>query len=216
MKKVYTIGRDLQNDIVIDDPTDEVSRLHATIRFSGRKMFLIDQSQNGTYVNGMRMSVNEEVPITRKDKVSFANRVELDWRLVPNASPDSKKILSYVITGVIIIAAIAAIIWGIKSFLGGNKGDTGEEQKIENVDNSGSGTSDEGIGTSDQDTEETPEVEPSEKDNENTVEENTQETSGSSGSSRKVGSKSEGTTDNDTKTEEPVKQDPPVSDIPLY
>ena len=59
MKKVYTIGRDPQSDIVINDNTDVVSRLHATIRIEGSKMFLIDQSQNGTYVNGMRMSVNE-------------------------------------------------------------------------------------------------------------------------------------------------------------
>lgn len=86
MKKVYTIGRDLQSDIVIEDDSDVISRLHATIRFDGSKMYIIDQSQNGTYVNGMRMSANEEVPVSRKDTISFANVTELDWSRLPDPS----------------------------------------------------------------------------------------------------------------------------------
>lgn len=110
MKKIYTIGRDAQSDIVIDDSTDVVSRLHATIRIEGRKMFLIDQSQNGTYVNGMRMSAAEEIPVTRDDVVSFANVVELDWEQIPNPAKRQAKILAF---SAIALIAISATVVGI-------------------------------------------------------------------------------------------------------
>lgn len=109
MKKIYTIGRDAQSDIVIDDSTDVVSRLHATIRIEGRKMFLIDQSQNGTYVNGMRMSAAEEIPVTRDDVVSFANVVELNWEQIPNPAKRQAKILAF---SAIALIAISATVVG--------------------------------------------------------------------------------------------------------
>ena len=121
MKKVYTIGRDLQNDIVLNDQSDVISRLHATIRFDGTKMFLIDQSQNGTYVNGMRMSSNEEVPISRKDTVSFANVANLDWSLLPDpGKAKTKKTLLFAA----IILAIALILWVVFSFVKPDKQQT--------------------------------------------------------------------------------------------
>lgn len=84
MNKVYTIGRDSTCDIVIMDPTDVVSRLHATLKVNGNgKYVLIDQSTNGTYVNGIRMTTNEEVPVTRKDVISFAHIRDLDWNKIP-------------------------------------------------------------------------------------------------------------------------------------
>ena len=79
MKKIYTIGRGEECDIVIADNTDVISRLHATIRVEANdKIFLVDQSRNGTYVNGMKMSSNVEVPVSRKDVVSFAHIYNLD------------------------------------------------------------------------------------------------------------------------------------------
>ena len=84
MKKIYTIGRDGGCDIVIPDSTDVISRLHATIRVeSNDKIYLTDQSRNGTYINGMKMSSNVEIPVSRKDVVSLAHIYELDWSLVP-------------------------------------------------------------------------------------------------------------------------------------
>lgn len=45
MKKIYTIGRGEECDIVIPDNTDIISRLHATIRVeSNGKIYLTDQS----------------------------------------------------------------------------------------------------------------------------------------------------------------------------
>lgn len=123
MKKVYTIGRDPQGDIVINDNTDVVSRLHATIRMEGSKMFLIDQSQNGTYVNGMRMSANEEIPVTREDIISFANVVELDWSLLPDPKMAQMRTIGIVFAALI---AIAAIVVGILYFMD-DKGKTTNE-----------------------------------------------------------------------------------------
>lgn len=124
MKKVYTIGRDPQSDIVINDNTDVVSRLHATIRIEGCKMFLIDQSQNGTYVNGMRMSANEEIPVTREDTISFANVAELDWTLLPDPNKARMKTIGIVVA---VLIAIAAIIFSVLYFIDNKNKKTYEE-----------------------------------------------------------------------------------------
>ena len=80
MAKVYTIGRDPSCDIRIDDATDVISRIHATLKdYGGGRYAIIDQSLNGTYINGMRMASNEEIPVSRKDVVSFAHIRDLDW-----------------------------------------------------------------------------------------------------------------------------------------
>ena len=131
MKKVYTIGRDSQNDVVIEDPSDVVSRVHATIRFDGTKMYIIDQSQNGTYVNGMRMEANEEVPVTRKDNVSFANVAELDWKSVPDPQKAVMRSL-FLVTGLLMLLAL--LIFGGLYYLK-NKGsdNPSNPQETENV-----------------------------------------------------------------------------------
>lgn len=113
MKKVYTIGRDLQSDIVIEDDSDVISRLHATIRFDGSKMYIIDQSQNGTYVNGMRMSANEEVPVSRKDTISFANVAELDWNRLPDPN---KARMKKIWIAIFSLLALFLIVWAILHF----------------------------------------------------------------------------------------------------
>lgn len=124
MKKVYTIGRDPQSDIIINDNTDVVSRLHATIRIEGCKMFLIDQSQNGTYVNGMRMSANEEIPVTREDTISFANVAELDWTLLPDPKKAQMRTIGIVVAALI---AIAAIVFAVLYFMD-DKGNTTNDE----------------------------------------------------------------------------------------
>lgn len=110
MKKIYTIGRDPQNDIVINDPTNVVSRSHATIKIDGSKISIIDQSQNGTYVNGMRMSSNQEFPVTRKDTISFANVAELDWSLIPDPRKAYVKVFSMAVLGTVVLAGIISAV----------------------------------------------------------------------------------------------------------
>lgn len=49
-KKVFKIGRHLDNDLVLNDPT--VSRFHAEIHYSESQFILVDQySSAGTYLN---------------------------------------------------------------------------------------------------------------------------------------------------------------------
>jgi len=62
------IGRDQQNDVVLDDP--RVSRKHAEIRLRLGRYTLYDlQSTNGTYVNGRRVA---EVVLNDGDQISVA------------------------------------------------------------------------------------------------------------------------------------------------
>lgn len=106
MKKILTIGRDAQCDICINDSTDVVSRNHAVLEIGKNgKYFITDQSRNGTYVNGMRISQNEKVPVTRNDVISLAHVRELDWAVVPKGTN------AMLITGIAVaVAAVIAVV----------------------------------------------------------------------------------------------------------
>lgn len=110
--KVYSIGREGGCDIVIHDNTDVISRRHATLNvLPSGKMTIVDQSHNGTYVNGIRISPNVPVPVTRKDNVSLAHVARLDWNLVPKpVSP-----MRYALYAFIGLIVVAGCIWGYKS-----------------------------------------------------------------------------------------------------
>lgn len=115
MKKIYTIGRDEGCDIVIPDNTDISSRLHATLRVeSNDRIYLTDQSRNGTYINGMKMSSNVEIPVSRKDIISFAHIYDLDWSLIPR---QKNNILKKPTILLVFILALAAITFTITSYL---------------------------------------------------------------------------------------------------
>lgn len=119
--KTYSIGRDLNCDIVINDSTDVISRRHALLNVtSSGKMTIIDQSSNGTYVNGIRISQNVPVPVTRKDIISLAHVAKLDWNQVPR----SNQWVNYVIAIVVGIVVIVGIIFGIKEFKSNDDIDT--------------------------------------------------------------------------------------------
>lgn len=117
--KVYSIGRELGCDIVINDSTDVISRRHATLNVeSSGKMTIVDTSHNGTYVNGIRISSNVPVPVTRKDNISFAHVARLDWNQVPNPSA---KILRYVLIALLAIALVVGGVLLVKALLNSNK-----------------------------------------------------------------------------------------------
>ena len=95
MKKIYTIGRDEGCDIVIPDNTDVISRLHATIRIeAGDKIFLTDQSRNGTYINGMKMTSNVEIPVSRKRRGVICPY--LQFRLVDGSQKEKQCTENYI------------------------------------------------------------------------------------------------------------------------
>lgn len=104
--KSYLIGREGDCNIVLNDPTDVTSRHHAllTVSSSG-KMTITDQgSSNGTYINGIMITPNVPVPVTRKDVVSFAHVITLDWNLIPKSGIWWR----YLIGGLAVAAVIAA------------------------------------------------------------------------------------------------------------
>ena len=101
--KALSIGREQGCDIVINDSTDVISRRHAILNISSSgKITIVDQSHNGTYVNGIRISQNVPVPVTRKDIISFAHVAKLDW----NAVPKSNSTMSYIIMGIVGVLVI--------------------------------------------------------------------------------------------------------------
>lgn len=125
-----TIGREADNQIVLNDPTDVTSRHHAVLMImSNGKMTITDQSANGTYINGQRISPNVPVPVTRKDTISFAHQCTLDWERVPK----SGQWLTYVFIGLAVAAvATLAIIFGSKLINKNEKGGN-EKQDMEEV-----------------------------------------------------------------------------------
>jgi len=127
--KIYSIGRETGCNIVINDSTDVISRRHAILSVDSMgKMTITDQSHNGTYVNGIRLSSNVAVPVTRKDNISFAQIARLDWKLIP----DPTKIYKYIAAGIIGVIALAALtVGGIFIFRDNGGGDDPEPPVIE-------------------------------------------------------------------------------------
>ena len=104
--KSYSIGRDTACDIVLTDSTDVISRRHAVLTVtSAGKMTITDQSTNGTYVNGIKITPNAPVPVTRKDTVSFAHIATLDWDLIPRS-----KVGLFCIIGAVLLAIIGVLV----------------------------------------------------------------------------------------------------------
>lgn len=126
--KVYSIGREMDCDIVINDNTDVISRRHAILSVDNfGKMTITDQSQNGTYVNGIRLSSNVAVPVSRRDNISFAQISRLDWSLIPNPT----KIYKYIAASILGILLLAFLIWGgLKLFNGGNSNKPSVENQV--------------------------------------------------------------------------------------
>lgn len=111
--KAYSIGREGACDIVLQDNTDVISRRHAVLTVSpSGKMTITDNSLNGTYVNGIKITSNIPVPVSRKDIVSFAHVTQLDWNRVPK----STSWIKYSIIGVVALLFIVCGIVGYSYF----------------------------------------------------------------------------------------------------
>lgn len=126
--KSYSIGREENNSIVIFDISNKVSRNHATLVVDGSKMTITDHSSNGTYINGIKISSNIPVPVTRRDVVTFADEVELDWKSVPNPTKRLSIIFSVALA---VIAVIAVSIIVIKNKKDADADEQRERERIE-------------------------------------------------------------------------------------
>lgn len=131
--KVYSIGREQGCDILINDRTDVISRRHATLNVETfGKMTIVDQSTNGTYVNGIRISPNVPVPVTRKDNISFAHVARLDWDQVPKGSADYLKWSAVALVALLIIFGA---VFGVKKFMGPSEtAPTPAEQALDSIE----------------------------------------------------------------------------------
>lgn len=68
------VGRDLNNDIVINDP--EVSRRHARLFLQGNSYVLEDLgSTNGTFINGQRLA--SPYPLQHGEMITFGERINV-------------------------------------------------------------------------------------------------------------------------------------------
>jgi len=84
--KTYKIGRNPDNDIVIKDQSQHVSRYHATLTVNDNGTITInDQSTNGTYVNGVKVKSRVDYPVSTSDNIVFAKTAQLDWNLISRA-----------------------------------------------------------------------------------------------------------------------------------
>ena len=67
-KKLITIGRGADNDIVINHP--QVSSRHALLHNVGGRLFIEDRgSANGTYVQGHRIAPGQKIPVQSGEKI---------------------------------------------------------------------------------------------------------------------------------------------------
>lgn len=115
MKTIYSIGRDPGCDIYLYDDRNVISRTHAILKIGkGGKYFISDQSMNGTYVNGIKISQGVQVPVTRKDVVSFAHMAELDWEQIPNPYGG---IFKYVLILLLLVVVAGGVTWGVKEYM---------------------------------------------------------------------------------------------------
>lgn len=87
--KVITIGRLENNDIVINDPL--VTRNgHCQIMLDDHNGFyLVDNSTNGTFVNGMKVERGVKISLSRTDIIRIGNTT-LPWRTYFNIEQGTK------------------------------------------------------------------------------------------------------------------------------
>ena len=100
----YTIGRNNDCHIRIPEHLDRISREHATLKvMDNGKIFVVDNSMNGTYVNGIKITPLVDYPVKRGDTISFANDYELDWTMI--VKPKRKRLV-YLLSSIIAIVVI--------------------------------------------------------------------------------------------------------------
>jgi pSer/pThr/pTyr-binding forkhead associated (FHA) protein len=79
-KPIISVGRQPGNDLVLD--TAGVSRYHFVLELRGERAFLIDkESQNGTYVDGVKVPPDEPQPAMRSGWMPNAPLSGLRWKI---------------------------------------------------------------------------------------------------------------------------------------
>jgi predicted component of type VI protein secretion system len=91
-KDIITIGRDITNDIVINDP--ESSRHHMRLTRGAGGYTLEDLgSTNGTFINGQRLTGAK--PLNPGDMIGLGETVTLGYEVVPESGQDAGQASPY-------------------------------------------------------------------------------------------------------------------------
>lgn len=132
--KTITIGRGPENMVTLSDP--KISRRHAILRcYPSGKMEIVDLSQNGTFVNGIRIAGNKPFPVSRKDIIDIAHVEKLEWNAIPNPYRAIK--ISVIST----IACIVIICLSMLAYSIYDKGESSIPAPQESVEGEGAGNS---------------------------------------------------------------------------
>ena len=75
-----TIGRALENDLVLEDPGKQISRVHAKVLFRAGSYFLEDVGSNPSVVNDQPLGKGREVSLSQGDRIAVGDHV-LEVRL---------------------------------------------------------------------------------------------------------------------------------------
>lgn len=121
----YTIGRSSQNDIVICDRTDRVSRFHAELLVNSDGTYtLIDKSTHGSTVNGQPLHCATR-QVKYGDRIMFADTAQFDWSSIehnfigpdPNPVPEKEMApcaVPAMVFGILaLVAYIGAYVFGV-------------------------------------------------------------------------------------------------------
>ena len=95
--QVKSVGRSEQCSYVILDPPRKVSRHHLDVILDASKLFIVDKSSNGTFVNGSRIPKDERIQIKPSDQILLANSYPLDIKRVlarENSDPNATRIFN--------------------------------------------------------------------------------------------------------------------------
>jgi len=84
------LGREDKNDVILPDPFKVISRKHAKIIETEGILQLVDlESQNFTYLNGTRLTPNEENALATNDKIKIGDyEMEIQFFKEKEAIPD--------------------------------------------------------------------------------------------------------------------------------
>lgn len=86
--KTIRIGRNPDNDIVINDKTKTVSGYHAVLNvYDNGTLTICDNSTNGTFINGSKAIKDVDVSVRRGDEIRLGPYTELDWSKINAPAP---------------------------------------------------------------------------------------------------------------------------------
>jgi pSer/pThr/pTyr-binding forkhead associated (FHA) protein len=92
-----TIGRDAENDLVLDSA--EVSREHAAVTFREGRWYVEDRASfNGTYLNGTRLLPGTPLPLRHADRIGIGTETLIFSWPAQREDPDTTEPLEEVST----------------------------------------------------------------------------------------------------------------------